>query len=54
MDVTIAFILKSWAMMALIMTIMWIGMTALTIKVGDWIDKLIEKKKKKGDNKNGK
>ncbi len=51
MDVTLAFILKSWAMMALIMTIMWIGMTALTIKVGDWIDKLIEKKKKKEDNK---
>jgi len=47
MDVTIAFILKSWAVMALIMTIMWIGLTFLTIKIGDFIDKLIEKKKEK-------
>lgn len=51
MDVTILFILKSWSLMALIMVVMWIGMTFLTIKVGDFIDKLIEKKKKKGDTK---
>lgn len=51
MDVTILFILKSWSLMELIMVVMWIGMTFLTIKVGDWIDKLIEKKKKKGDTK---
>lgn len=51
MDVTILFILKSWSLMALILVVMWIVMTALTIKVGDWIDKLIEKKKKKGDTK---
>lgn len=51
MDITVAFILKSWSLMALIMVVMWIGMTFLTIKIGDFIDKLIEKKKKKGDNK---
>lgn len=46
MDETILFIVKSWSVMALIMVVMWIGMTFLTIKVGDLIDKWISNRKK--------
>lgn len=53
MDITVAFILKSWSLMALIMVVMWIGMTFLTIKVGDLIDKWISNRKKE-HNKNDK
>ena len=52
MDVTVAFILKSWALMSALLFVMGFGITFLTIKVGGLIDKWIEdKKKKRGDNK---
>lgn len=47
MDETVAYILKSWAVVSVILVFFGFGVTLFTIKVCDLIDKIIKHRKEK-------